>query len=71
MANAVLQNTDNKPPSRASPTVLQAITWLGQLGGFLNRRAEGLPGIMSLWRGYEILQENVRLFIILNNKNCG
>ncbi|WP_342221117.1 hypothetical protein [Candidatus Fukatsuia endosymbiont of Tuberolachnus salignus] len=54
-----------------TPTVLQAITWLGQLGGFLNRRAEGLPGIMSLWRGYEILQENVRLFIILNNKNCG
>ncbi len=64
-----IQTTSRLPEH--PPTVLQAITWLGQLGGFLNRRAEGLPGIMSLWRGYEILQETVRLFIILNNKNCG
>ncbi|WP_342220938.1 IS4 family transposase [Candidatus Fukatsuia endosymbiont of Tuberolachnus salignus] len=64
-----IQTTSRLPEH--PPTVLQAITWLGQLGGFLNRRAEDLPGIMSLWRGYEILQENVRLFIILNNKNCG
>jgi hypothetical protein len=54
-----------------APTVLQAVIWLGQLGGFLNRRSDGLPGMMSLWRGYEILQESIQMSLILRPRNCG
>lgn len=38
---------------------------LGRLGGHLNRKSDGLPGWITLWRGYLTLQtlvEGVRLF---------
>lgn len=64
------EHRTSRVPKRP-PTVLQAIVWLGKLGGFLNRKLDGLPGTMSLWRGYEILQESIRMSLILKHGNYG
>jgi hypothetical protein len=37
------------------PTVKQAILWIGRLGGHLNRKRDGMPGVRTLWRGWRDL----------------
>jgi Transposase DNA-binding/Transposase Tn5 dimerisation domain len=32
-------------------TVGQAVRWIGRLGGHLNRKGDGMPGVRTLWRG--------------------
>src|ERR1700733_10463014 len=38
-----------------APTVKQAILWIGRLGGHLNRKSDGMPGVRTLWRGWRDL----------------
>jgi len=38
------------PPS-VPPTLHQAVHWIARLGGFLGRRADGEPGVKTIWRG--------------------
>ena len=37
------------------PTVRQAVLWIGRLGGHLNRKRDGMPGVRTLWRGWRDL----------------
>jgi hypothetical protein len=37
------------------PTIKQAILWIGRLGGHLNRKCDGMPGVRTLWRGWRDL----------------
>ena len=37
------------------PTVHQVVRWIGRLGGHLNRKRDGLPGVRTLWRGWRDL----------------
>lgn len=39
--------------SRTKPslTLKQAVLWIGRLGGHLNRKGDGMPGVRTLWRG--------------------
>ncbi|MBK8202989.1 MAG: IS4 family transposase [Bdellovibrionales bacterium] len=53
------------------PSIKEAMIWLGKLGGFLNRKGDKLPGTMVLWRGYEILQENIAMYFALRAQFCG
>jgi Transposase DNA-binding/Transposase Tn5 dimerisation domain len=32
-------------------TIGQAVLWIGRLGGHLNRKGDGMPGVRTLWRG--------------------
>ncbi len=32
-------------------TISQAVLWIGRLGGHLNRKRDGMPGVRTLWRG--------------------
>ncbi len=32
-------------------TLKQAVLWIGRLGGHLNRKGDGMPGVRTLWRG--------------------
>jgi hypothetical protein len=32
-------------------TIGQAVRWIGRLGGHLNRKRDGMPGVRTLWRG--------------------
>ena len=38
------------PPATA-PTLRDAVHWTARLGGFLDRRADGEPGVKTIWRG--------------------
>lgn len=54
------------------PSIKQALIWLGKLGGFMNRKNDNLPGAMTLWRGYEELQQSIILLRIFSgNKIYG
>ena len=35
----------------AELTIGQAVLWIGRLGGHLNRKGDGMPGVRTLWRG--------------------
>jgi hypothetical protein len=40
-----------KPIPVAELTIRQAVLWIGRLGGHLNRKGDGMPGVRTLWRG--------------------
>jgi hypothetical protein len=37
------------------PTVKQVVLWIARLGGHLNRKRDGMPGVRTLWRGWRDL----------------
>jgi hypothetical protein len=41
-------------------TLGQAVLWIGRLGGHLNRKGDGMPGVRTLWRGMRDLSLLVR-----------
>ena len=43
--------TAQTPP----PTINQVVRWIGQLGGHLGRKRDGMPGVRTLWRGFRDL----------------
>jgi hypothetical protein len=47
------------------PTLRQAMRWVAQLGGFLGRKGDGEPGIRTVWRGWQRLQDMVSMWHIL------
>jgi Transposase DNA-binding/Transposase Tn5 dimerisation domain len=54
---ALWLHTHQKPlPAKLKvPTIRQAVLWIGRLGGHLNRKRDGMPGVRTLWRGYRDL----------------
>lgn len=45
-------------------TMKQAVLWIGRLGGHLNRKGDGMPGVRTLWRGLrdlDLLVEGYRV----------
>jgi hypothetical protein len=50
------------PADAAPPTMRQAMLWIGRLGGHLGRKRDGLPGIRTLWQGWQSLHLLVRGF---------
>ena len=56
----VLQRHFRLPPDRPPPTLAEAIRLVARLGGFLNRRGDGEPGVKCLWRGWQELQAMVK-----------
>lgn len=51
------QSFPEKPPS-----LYQAVRWIAQMGGFLGRKADGEPGVVTLWRGYTELMHRVDFY---------
>ncbi len=37
------------------PTIRQVSQWIGQLGGHLGRKGDGVPGVRTLWKGWRDL----------------
>jgi hypothetical protein len=52
---------------RSIKTVAEASLAIGRLGGHLNRKSNGSPGWITLWRGWEILQTLVEVVLITHN----
>jgi hypothetical protein len=53
---------------RKGLSVLQFVRGVAKLGGFLGRKGDGEPGIRSLWRGYQRLQDMVAGFRLLSKR---
>lgn len=43
-------NREKRIP-KSPPTILQAVVWIAQFGGFLSRKSDKEPGIIYIWRG--------------------
>ena len=48
------------------PTVRQAVRWIAQLGGFLGRKSDGEPGVTTIWRGWQRLQDIAATWYIVS-----
>ena len=53
-------------PEQSPPTLRQAALWIGQLGGHMGRKGDGLPGVRTLWLGFRDLERLTHLFQICN-----
>lgn len=45
----------SQTPPEQVPTVREAIRWIAGLGGFLGRKGDKEPGIVTIWRGFKRL----------------
>lgn len=61
MEYRVLYSKMNKTMELPQRTICvkQAILWIAQLGGFLARKNDGDPGVITIWRGWRRLQDYV------------
>jgi Transposase DNA-binding/Transposase Tn5 dimerisation domain len=57
---AVVRRVSGRP--RGALTVRDFVRGVARLGGFLGRQGDGAPGVRSLWRGYQRLQDMVMGF---------
>jgi hypothetical protein len=46
-----------RPLPTTPPSLLEATRWIAQLGGFLGRKHDGHPGVVTLWRGWRRLED--------------
>jgi len=59
-------------PASLTPTVHQAVRWIAQLGGFLNRKRDGEPGVTVIWRGWQRLTDIAAAYLAFHPQNtCG
>ena len=49
-------------PRTPTPTIRQAVLWIGRLGGHLGRKRDGMPGVRTLWRGWRDLEMLTTLY---------
>jgi hypothetical protein len=52
------------PPAQP-PSLATAVRWIAQLGGYLNRKSDGPPGVTVLWRGFQHLVEITAMYQIM------
>jgi len=58
--------TKKPVPPEQPPTMAEAVSMVGKLGGHLGRKGDGPPGTQTLWRGLQHLESAVELARILN-----
>ena len=49
-------NKGTSLPEKA-PAIGQVVIWIARLGGFLARKSDGMPGTLTLWRGWKRLAD--------------
>ena len=49
-----------KKPPKKPPTLSEAIKTIAQLGGFLARKSDGVPGPEVMWKGLKSLHEYIK-----------
>jgi hypothetical protein len=53
-------------PAQSPPTLKEAIRAIAKLGGFIGRKSDGDPGVKTLWRGWQRLQDIVATWILFH-----
>lgn len=51
-------------PPAEPPSLRQAVRWIGRLGGFLERKNSGEPGVTVLWKGFQHLTDLTHMYRI-------
>ena len=51
---------------KQKPTARDVTRWIAQLGGFLGRKSDGEPGIITVWRGWQRLTVLAEQWLILH-----
>lgn len=46
-----------KPLPQKAPATGEVVVWIARLGGFLARKSDGMPGTLTLWRGWKRLTD--------------
>ncbi len=54
-----LATQKNKALPTQSPKLREGVRQIASLGGFLGRKGDGEPGVKTLWRGWQRLQDLV------------
>ena len=60
----------NRSPSHP-PTIRQAVRWIAQLGGFLGRKGDKEPGLLTICRGWQRLMDIADAYLIFTGATCG
>lgn len=55
----------NKKTHNTSYSAANAIKWLAELGGYLSRSSDPLPGPTHVWRGWQKLQDSTKMMRIM------
>lgn len=63
--------THNSLETGHSFNAKKALSWLAQLGGFLARKGDLLPGPTHVWRGWQRLQDFTHMYAITKSYTCG
>jgi hypothetical protein len=53
------------------PSTYQVVRWIAQLGGFLGRKGDKEPGILTISRGWQRLMDIAEAYLIFNPQTCG
>jgi len=48
-----------------APGLREAIHWIAGLGGFLRRKGDGEPGLITFWRGWNKLQNGLEIYELM------
>lgn len=65
-----IHKTKSAPAS--PPSTRQAVRWIAQLGGFLGRKGDKEPGIVTIWRGWQRLTDVTEDWLLFNSSQiCG
>jgi hypothetical protein len=54
-----------KETPKHPPTLYDAVTWIGKLGGHIGRKSDGPPGLQTVWLGYQKLCNAAELYEII------
>ncbi len=65
----LIHQTSILPPH--PPTLAEAVNWLGRLGGHLDRKSDGPPGLKVVWLGYQRICDAANIYAIINLQNLG
>lgn len=65
----LVHHTDQLPDE--PPTLAEAMRWIARLGGYLNRRSDGPPGLKTTWLGYQRVVDAACLYEIITHQNLG
>jgi hypothetical protein len=64
-------NKGKELPKR-TPTIGDVVIWIARLGGFLARKGDGMPGTITLWRGWKRLTDLTEGWnLAINSVTCG
>ncbi|MCD4831502.1 MAG: IS4 family transposase [Anaerohalosphaeraceae bacterium] len=58
--------TQSQTPAHLPPTLNQAVRMIATLGGFIGRKSDGDPGVKTLWRGWQRLQDIVATWMLFH-----